>query len=148
MSRSCIEVLKEKSLIEADSKVARWKIGVWSRWSQFKISCYEVTFNALLMNNLIRIADTFYPGFLVPLLVATWICADATRWRIPSTQGGVPWRPAELGPFSSQAKQNSLNNSELRDAIMASEGKLLVRVVVVSIVTRFKDIYNVVSPHM
>jgi len=42
MSRSCIEVLKEKNLIEADSCVARWKIGVWSRWSQFKISCYEV----------------------------------------------------------------------------------------------------------
>ena len=36
-------MLKEKSLIEADSRVARWKIGVWSRWSQFKISCYEVT---------------------------------------------------------------------------------------------------------
>jgi len=42
MSRSCIEVLKEKQLVEADTKIARWKIGIWSRWSQFKISCYEV----------------------------------------------------------------------------------------------------------
>merc|ERR1712106_428173 len=42
MSRSCLRVIQEKSLIEADSSVARWKIGVWSRWSQFKISCYEV----------------------------------------------------------------------------------------------------------
>ena len=57
----------------------------------------------LQMNNLI-----FFLGFLVSLLVATWVCADATRWRIPSTQVRVPWRPAELGEFSSQAKQAEL----------------------------------------
>ena len=57
----------------------------------------------LLKNNLI-----FFPGFLVPLLVATWVCVDATRRRIPSSKVRVPWRPAELGVFSSQANQAEL----------------------------------------
>ena len=55
-----------------------------------------------------RTIGYFYPGFLVPLLVATWVCADATRWRIPSTKVRVPWRPTKLGVFSSQAKQAEL----------------------------------------
>ena len=116
MSRSCIEVLKEKSLIEADSSVARWKIGVWSRWSQFKISCYEVTFiddndNDAKTEQLDNDCGYLYSGFLVCLLVATWIHADATWRRIPSTQDCVPWGTAELGTFSSQDKENSLNCS-------------------------------------
>lgn len=42
MSRSCMRVLQEKSLIKATSSVSRWRINTWARFSQFKISCYEV----------------------------------------------------------------------------------------------------------
>jgi len=42
MSRSCLEVIKEKQLLAATSGFDRWKINLGSRWAQFRISCYEV----------------------------------------------------------------------------------------------------------
>jgi len=42
MSRSCIEVIKERELMVSGGVLARWRVGTWSSWAQFKISCYEV----------------------------------------------------------------------------------------------------------
>merc|ERR1712029_988889 len=42
MSRSCLEVIYERKLLNASTKISRWKINVSGKWAQFKISCYEV----------------------------------------------------------------------------------------------------------
>jgi len=42
MARSCLRVVQEKQLIETSSSFGRWKINMWGRWGQFRISCYEV----------------------------------------------------------------------------------------------------------
>jgi len=42
MSRSCFRVIQEKQLLKTTSSFARWKVNMWGRWAQFRISCYEV----------------------------------------------------------------------------------------------------------
>merc|ERR1719167_1819882 len=42
MSRSCMKVIYERKLLNASTKISRWKINVSGKWAQFKISCYEV----------------------------------------------------------------------------------------------------------
>jgi len=42
MSRSCLRVLQERSLISATSSFARWKVNLWARFAQFRITCYEL----------------------------------------------------------------------------------------------------------
>jgi len=42
MSRSCLRVVQEKQLLEANSSFGRWRVNMRSRWAQFRISCYEV----------------------------------------------------------------------------------------------------------
>jgi len=42
MSRSCIRVLQERSLLEASGFFSRLRVNLWARFSQFKITCYEL----------------------------------------------------------------------------------------------------------
>ena len=42
MSRACFKVIQEKHLLGATSSVSRWRINMWGRWAQFRISCYEI----------------------------------------------------------------------------------------------------------
>jgi len=42
MSRACFRVIQEKSLLATTSSFARWRVNMWGRWAQFRISCYQV----------------------------------------------------------------------------------------------------------
>ena len=42
MSRACFKVIQEKHLLSATSSLSRWRINMWGRWAQFRISCYEI----------------------------------------------------------------------------------------------------------
>ena len=115
----------------------RWKIGIWSRWSQFKISCYEVKMSTLDCKSYVgcgkkSCSDRCSSTCIGPVLDLYLCCAaeDTRHLRKFSLESSRARKSFDHKPWCRLKKFQAA----LRYGWKASKGQSLVRVVVASIV--------------